>query len=171
VLVTEPAFLEKALAVRARGATALELIVLVEGCHTEALDLGRLLAAAPSGFDAAATAAASPRRPGDPHLHLGHDRRAKGRRAHAPQRRGPVRGAERGIRASSRDSRAISWLPMGAHRRAAVHHYLPMQLGWRSPASPTRAPSRALLAEVRPQFFFSPPRLWEKLRAATWRAR
>ena len=54
VLVTEPAYLERALAVRERGNTALELILLVEGAHTNALSWDELLAAAPASFDAAA---------------------------------------------------------------------------------------------------------------------
>src|SRR6185436_1546876 len=36
VLVTEPAFLERALAVRERGATPLQSIILVDGSHPEA---------------------------------------------------------------------------------------------------------------------------------------
>ena len=50
VLVTEPAFLDSALEVRARGLTALEFIVLVEGEHTYALSWEQLLASATEDF-------------------------------------------------------------------------------------------------------------------------
>jgi long-chain acyl-CoA synthetase len=63
--------------------------------------------------------------------------------------------------------RAISWLPMAHVAERLCTHYIPMALGWSVTclAEPRRIVS--VLPEVRPQFFFSPPRLWEKLRAAT----
>jgi long-chain acyl-CoA synthetase len=167
VLVTEPAFLHKALAVRARGATALELIVLVEGCHTEALTWDELLAAATAGFDAAATAAGvSP----DDLATLIYT--------------SGTTGAPKGVELTHRNVvaqcaalseafglqpglRAISWLPMAHIAERLSTHYLPMQLGWPVTCLADPRAVTALLPEVRPEFFFSPPRLWEKLRAAT----
>ena len=48
VLITEPAFLDRALEIRARGFTALEVIVLVEDEHAHALSWEQLLAASTS---------------------------------------------------------------------------------------------------------------------------
>jgi long-subunit acyl-CoA synthetase (AMP-forming) len=167
VLVTEPAFLEQALAVRARGATALELVVLVEGSNTEALTWDELLAAAPAGFDpAAAAAGVSP----DDLATLIYT--------------SGTTGAPKGVELTHRNIvaqcaalseafglqpglRAISWLPMAHIAERLSTHYLPMQLGWPVTCLADPRAITALLPEVRPEFFFSPPRLWEKLRAAT----
>jgi long-subunit acyl-CoA synthetase (AMP-forming) len=46
-------------------------------------------------------------------------------------------------------------------------HYIPMALGSSVTCLENPRQIAAVLSEVRPQFFFSPPRLWEKLRAAT----
>ena len=46
-------------------------------------------------------------------------------------------------------------------------HYIPMRLGWDVTCLGDPRAIGELLPQVRPQFFFSPPRLWEKLRAAT----
>ena len=149
--------------------TALELIVLVEGAHTQRADAGT------SCSRRAAPASTSPRQPPqvvpgrsrDADLHVRHDRRAEGRRAHPPQRRRAVRRAEPRRSGSSRGSArspGCRWRtsPSGCARTTSR-----CTSAGRSPASPIRARSAALLPEVRPQFFFSPPRLWEKLRAAT----
>ena len=51
VLVTEPAFLDSALAVRDSGRTAVATVVLVEGTHAEALGWDEMLDCARGGFD------------------------------------------------------------------------------------------------------------------------
>ena len=167
VLVTEPAYLERALAVRERGHTALELIVLVEGAHTTALTWDELLAASEPGFDLAAEAAeVSP----DDLATLIYT--------------SGTTGAPKGVELTHRnvvaqcaalstamrmvpDQRAISWLPMAHIAERLCTHYLAMLLGWSVTCLDDPRAIAALLPEVRPQFFFSPPRLWEKLRAAT----
>ena len=121
VLVTEPAYLERALAVRERGRTALELIVLVDGAHTQRAELGRAARRRAGRLRRRrGRGGGVPGRPRDADLHVGHDRRAEGRRAHAPQRRGAVRRARRGARARAAAARDLVAAD-GAHRRAAVH--------------------------------------------------
>ena len=63
--------------------------------------------------------------------------------------------------------RAISWLPMAHIAERLCTHYIPMHLGWTVTCLDDPRAIAGLLPEVRPDFFFSPPRLWEKLRAAT----
>jgi long-chain acyl-CoA synthetase len=167
VIVTEPAYLDRAVAVRDRGNTALETIVLVEGAHDDALSWDALLAAAPEGFDVAAAAA----------------RVAPDDLATLIYTSGTT-GAPKGVELTHRNvvtqatalvaslglapaARAISWLPMAHIAERLCTHYVPMQLGWSIITLAEPRGIAALLPEVRPEFFFSPPRLWEKLRAAT----
>jgi long-chain acyl-CoA synthetase len=167
VLVTEPAFLEHALAVRDRGGTPLETIVLVDGSHPEAVSWDELLASAPAAFDAATAAAAVGS--GDLATLIytsgttGVPKGVELTHANVVAQCGALRetlGPEPGLR-------AISWLPMAHIAERLCTHYLPMQLGWSVTCLDQPRGIAALLPEVRPQFFFSPPRLWEKLRAAT----
>ena len=167
VLITEPEFLEQALALRERGETALERIVLVEGSHPQVLSWDELLAAAPDDFDAAAAAAAV--EPGDLATLI-----------YTSGTTGPPKGVELthanlvtqcaalgeglGLRAGQR---AISWLPMAHVAERLCTHYIPMVLGWQVTCLADPRAITVALADVRPQFFFSPPRLWEKLRAGT----
>ena len=167
VLVTEPAYLERALAVRDGGRTALELIVLVEGADTNALTWEELLAAAPADFDVAeAAAAVSP----DDLATLIYTSGTTGPPKGVELTHGNVLaqcaalGEALGL-ASQR--RAISWLPMAHIAERLCTHYIPMHLGWSVTCLEDPRAVGELLPQVRPQFFFSPPRLWEKLRAAT----
>jgi long-subunit acyl-CoA synthetase (AMP-forming) len=166
VLITEPAFLESALAVRDGGRTALELIVLVEGGHTQAVTWAELLAAAPVGFDLRAAAARV--EPGDLATLI-----------YTSGTTGAPKGVElthanvvaqcRALRDALRLEqgwRGISWLPMAHVAERLCTHYLPMLLGWSVTCLADPRAITATLREVRPQIFFSPPRLWEKLRAA-----
>ncbi|HET8758450.1 MAG TPA: AMP-dependent synthetase/ligase [Solirubrobacteraceae bacterium] len=165
VLVTEPAFLERALAVRARGRTALEQIVLVEGAHHQALGWEQLLAAAPADFDAEAAAASV--RPDDLATLI-----------YTSGTTGPPKGVElthanllaqievlREVLQLPDGLRAISWLPMAHIAERLCTHYMPMALGWSVTSLADPRAIAAALPHVRPEFFFSPPRIWEKLRA------
>jgi long-chain acyl-CoA synthetase len=62
--------------------------------------------------------------------------------------------------------RAISYLPMAHIAERVCTHYLPMIVGFSVVCCPRPADVTGLLPRVRPDFFFSPPRLWEKLHAA-----
>jgi long-chain acyl-CoA synthetase len=167
VLVTEPQFLDRALAVRDRALTQLELIVVVDGAHPKALTWDELHASALEGFDLAESVAAV--RPDDLATLI-----------YTSGTTGAPKGVElthanvlaqitalRDAFELSPELRAISWLPMAHIAERLCTHYVPMLLGWSVTclADPRRV--AALLPEVRPQFFFSPPRLWEKLRAAS----
>jgi long-subunit acyl-CoA synthetase (AMP-forming) len=165
VLVTEPAFLERALALREGGRTALERIVLVEGTHSEALSWEHLLASAPAGFDAGA--AASRVRPDDLATLI-----------YTSGTTGPPKGVElthanviaqvgmlRDTLELSEGLRAISWLPMAHTAERHSTHYTPMMLGWSVTCLDEPRDIAEAVPQVRPQFFFSPPRMWEKLRA------
>jgi acyl-CoA synthetase (AMP-forming)/AMP-acid ligase II len=125
VLVTEAAYLEHALAVRERGNTALELIVLVDGTETKAVSWDELLATAPADFDVSAAAAeVSPDDLATLIYTSGTTGAPKGRRADAPQRRGAVRRPHRGLRAEGLAA-ADFVAADGAHRGAAVHALRP----------------------------------------------
>ena len=70
--------------------------------------------------------AVDPGRPRHADLHLGHDRAAQGRAAHAPQPRWRrVRAADEIIRFPD-GSRVISWLPAAHIAERMAHHYLPI---------------------------------------------
>jgi long-subunit acyl-CoA synthetase (AMP-forming) len=64
------------------------------------------------------------------------------------------------------EHRAISYLPMAHIAERACTHYLPMVTGSSVVCCPSPAAVGELLPRVRPQLFFSPPRLWEKFQAA-----
>ena len=167
VLVTEPAYLEHALEVRERGNTALELVVLVEGSHTNALTWDELQAAAPAGFDVATAAAEVS---ADDLATLIYTSGTTGAPKGVELTHGNVvaqcaaLGEALGL--VPRQS-AISWLPMAHIAERLCTHYIPMRLGWTVTCLDDPRSIGRLLPRVRPQFFFSPPRLWEKLRAAT----
>ncbi len=167
VLITEAAFLERALALRDGGRTALELIVLVDGAHTQAISWEELLAGARADFDVAAMAAAV--RPEDLATLI-----------YTSGTTGPPKGVElthanvvSQIAAASEAlaleprTQAISWLPMAHVAERLCTHYVPMTFGWSVTCLGDPRAITTTLADVRPGFFFSPPRLWEKLRAAT----
>jgi long-chain acyl-CoA synthetase len=155
VLVTEPAFLERALAVRERGLTPLEVIVLADELPTAAsadFDLEAL--SAEVSPDDLATLIYTSGTTGPPKgVELTH------RNVVAQV------GAMREVLGLAPHQRAISWLPMAHIAERLCTHYVPMLLGWSVTCVDEPRGVAALLPEVRPQFFFSPPRLWEKLRA------
>ena len=121
VLVTEPAYLERALAVRERRPHRARADRARRGLGHQRAELGRAACRRPGGLRPhRGRGRGLPGRPRDAHLHLGDDRSAEGRRAHASQRRGAVRRAGRGARARSATARDLLAAD-GAYRRAAVH--------------------------------------------------
>ncbi|MFL6108076.1 MAG: AMP-dependent synthetase/ligase [Marmoricola sp.] len=63
-------------------------------------------------------------------------------------------------------NRAISYLPMAHVAERVCSHYMPMLVGFSITCCSDPAEIADLLPRVRPHVFFSPPRVWEKLRAA-----
>jgi long-chain acyl-CoA synthetase len=167
VLITEPAFLERALAVRASGVAALETIVCVGDAHagTEAWD--DLLGSADDEGDLHELAAAVQ---ADDLLTI----------IYTSGTTGPPKGVElthrnvvaqleatsAGLGLTER-MRVISYLPMAHIAERLVTNYLPMAHGWRVTTCADARTVGRLLAAVRPEVFFSPPRMWEKMRAGT----
>ncbi len=62
-------------------------------------------------------------------------------------------------------ARVISWLPAAHIAERAAHHYLPIVYGLQITSCPDPREVMAYLPEVRPQWFFAVPRIWEKLKA------
>ena len=166
IIVTEPAFLERVLAVRDRGRTALAMIVLVDGAHAEALSWEELLACADDGFDLRAAMAAV--QPDDLATLI-----------YTSGTTGPPKGVQlthaniAALLAALQQRlnhppgiSVLSYLPMAHIAERLSTHYYPMALGWQVTTCPDPRTVAELLPRVRPHAFFSPPRLWEKLRAA-----
>ena len=63
-----------------------------------------------------------------------------------------------------RNSRVISWLPSAHIAERAAHHYIPAVLGFEVTSVDDYKLVMEVLPEVRPQWFFAVPRIWEKLR-------
>ena len=64
------------------------------------------------------------------------------------------------------EGRFVSWLPMAHIAERLVTHYAPMHLGSTVTTCPDPREIAAYLPEVRPSYFFSVPRVWEKLKSA-----
>jgi len=62
-------------------------------------------------------------------------------------------------------SRVVSWLPAAHIAERAAHHYLPIVFGLQVTTVDNPREVVAVLPEVRPQWFFAVPRIWEKLKA------
>jgi long-chain acyl-CoA synthetase len=167
VLITEPDFLPRALAVRASGATALETIVCVGEKADRTVAWEDLLASASDEVDLHGLVAAL--KPDDLLTII-----------YTSGTTGPPKGVElthanvlaqleatsAGLGLSDR-MRVISYLPMAHIAERLVTHYLPLAHGWHVTTCESVPAIGALLREVRPEVFFSPPRLWEKMRAGT----
>jgi long-subunit acyl-CoA synthetase (AMP-forming) len=61
--------------------------------------------------------------------------------------------------------RVISWLPSAHIAERAAHHYLPVILGLTITTCPNARDVVGYLPQVRPNFFFAVPRIWEKLKS------
>ena len=62
-------------------------------------------------------------------------------------------------------ARVISWLPNAHVAERCAHHYGPIAYHWTITCCPDAKLILSYLPEVRPQWFFSVPRIWEKLKA------
>lgn len=62
-------------------------------------------------------------------------------------------------------ARVISWLPAAHIAERAAHHYLPMIFGFSVTTCPDARRIIEVLPQVRPNWFFAVPRIWEKMKA------
>ena len=167
VLITESAFLAEALAVRASGATALETIVCIGKARERTVAWKDLLAGAGGDGDLLALAAAQ-----EAHDLLtiiytsGTTGPPKGVELTHANVLAQVEATSVGLGLSDR-LRVISYLPMAHIAERLVTNYLPIAHGWQVTTCADTRTVGFLLREVRPEVFFSPPRIWEKMRAAT----
>ena len=63
------------------------------------------------------------------------------------------------------ESHVISWLPAAHIAERGAHHYLPLAYGFTITCCPDGRKIMEYLPEVRPNWFFAVPRIWEKLKA------
>jgi long-subunit acyl-CoA synthetase (AMP-forming) len=75
-----------------------------------------------------------------------------------------VAGIERLVRFAP-GSRVISWLPAAHVAERNAHHYVPIVYGLQITTCPDPRQVLSYLPDVRPQWFFAVPRIWEKLKA------
>jgi long-chain acyl-CoA synthetase len=62
-------------------------------------------------------------------------------------------------------SRVISWLPAAHIAERMAHHYIPIVFACSVTCAPDPRQIVAFLPEVRPNWFFAVPRIWEKLKS------
>jgi long-chain acyl-CoA synthetase len=62
-------------------------------------------------------------------------------------------------------SRVISWLPSAHIAERNAHHYIPVIYGGTVTCCPNPREVLSFLPQVRPNWFFAVPRIWEKLKA------
>jgi long-chain acyl-CoA synthetase len=165
VLITEPAFLDAVLAARAE-LPALEHVIVLdapeppEGC----VRLADVEGSNP-GFDVdAAVAAVGPEDVLTLIYTSGTTGPPKGVQLVHRNLLAAVRAIESLVRFPE-GSRVISWLPAAHIAERAAHHYLPIVFGFEVTCCPNPREVVAYLPEVRPQWFFAVPRIWEKLKA------
>ena len=166
ILVTEMAFLERAFAVRALDTTALKTIVCVDGAHPATLGWDELLECGSDRFDVEAAARAVT--PADLLTLIytsGTTGPPKGVELTHANVMATVVGVTERLQLTP-GMRAISWLPMAHIAERLCTNYVAIAHGWNVTTCADARAVGALLAEVRPTFFFSPPRMWEKLRAS-----
>jgi len=77
---------------------------------------------------------------------------------------GAMRGIEDVVRFPE-DSQVISWLPSAHIAERGAHHYLPIMFAMTVTCCPDPKQLFAYVAEIRPQWFFAVPRIWEKLKS------
>jgi long-subunit acyl-CoA synthetase (AMP-forming) len=164
IAVVEPAFLPAMLAAR-RNLPALEHLIVVGGeAPAGTTPLAEVEGSQP-GFDVeAAWRAVTP----DDLLTL----------IYTSGTTGPPKGVQlthRNIIACARatqslvrfeeGTRVISWLPAAHIAERAAHHYLPVVYGFTITSCPNPRDIVSYLPQVKPNWFFAVPRIWEKMKA------
>ncbi len=164
VLITEPAFLDAVLAARAQLPALAHIIVVADESPEGCLRLDEVEGSNP-GFDVdAAVAAVDPEDVLTLIYTSGTTGAPKGVQLVHRNLLAAVRAIETLVRFPE-GARVISWLPAAHIAERAAHHYLPIVLGFEVTCCPNPREVVAYLPEVRPQWFFAVPRIWEKLKS------
>jgi long-subunit acyl-CoA synthetase (AMP-forming) len=166
LLVTEKLFLDRALQVRASGTTRLQTIVCLDGGNETTLSWQELIECEQVDFDLRAAAAAlTP----DDLLTVICTGDADGPPTLIRLTHGDVLarvGALRERLALGDGWRAISWQPLAGIAERLCTQYLPLAQGWQVTTCADPDAVAPLLPEIRPEFFWAPPALWERLRSS-----
>ncbi|HET8979700.1 MAG TPA: AMP-dependent synthetase/ligase [Solirubrobacteraceae bacterium] len=164
VAIVEQAFLAPMLEAR-RQLPDLEHVIVVDGEAPEGVLALSAVEGADPGFDGAA-AAAQVR--GDDVLTLiytsgttGHPKGVE--LTHQAVMTTAVRVAE--LMEFPAGSRVISWLPSAHIAERMAHHYIPVVWAGTVTCAPNPREVVSYLPQVRPNWFFAVPRIWEKLKA------
>jgi len=165
VLVTEQAFLERAIAARDLAPNLRQIVVVDGEAPTGVLTLGALEAGGDPALDV--DAAAAQLRPDDLLTLI-----------YTSGTTGPPKGVElthRNLVAAMRSigsvarlqpgGKVISWLPAAHIAERGAHYYAPLLFGLEITCCPDPKQITGYLAEVRPTWFFAVPRIWEKLKS------
>jgi long-subunit acyl-CoA synthetase (AMP-forming) len=166
VMITEARTIDRALAVRARGRSRLESIVVVDdGLPATVLSWAELLDCAPDAFDLEEVSATV--RPSDLATLIytsGTTGAPKGVQVTHANIMALLSSLSQRLGLPDRIS-AISWLPMAQVAERICTHYLPIAHGWSVTTCDDARAIAQVVADTHPEFFFSPPRMWERLRA------
>ncbi len=164
VAIVEQAFLPSMLEAR-RNLPGLEHVIVVDGAAPAGvLTLAEVASAAPDFDGAAAAAQVAP----DDLLTLIYTSGTTGHpKGVELTHRAVMVTAERvreliGFPAGSR---VISWLPHAHVAERMAHHYIPIVHAGSVTCAPNPREVLSYLPQVRPQWFFAVPRVWEKLKA------
>jgi long-chain acyl-CoA synthetase len=165
VLVTEKSFLDRALRVRGSGMTRLQTIVCLDSGNETTLSWQELIECEEEEFDlGTAAAAVTPDDLLTVIYTLGRDGSPTFvRLTHADMIAWVTALRER--LALGDGWRAISWRPMAGIAERLCTHYLPVIHGWHVTTCADPGAVASLLPEIRPEFFWAQPSLWEEMRA------
>ena len=164
VVIAEQQFLEVIEQAR-RGAPAVEHVVVVDGAAPAGTIALSDVEGADPGFDVAAAVAAIS--PGDVLTLIytsGTTGRPKGVQLTHEAIMFSARSAEQVVSLPV-GTRVISWLPAAHIAERMAHHYIPIVFAGNVTCAPDPRQIVAFLPEVRPNWFFAVPRIWEKLKS------
>jgi long-chain acyl-CoA synthetase len=166
VAIAQASLAPRLLEVRERGGAKLETVAVVDGEVEGARPWSEILAARDPGFDfEAAWRAVEP----EDLLTLVYTSGTTGPPKGVQLTHGNLAFAIASMHARSEfpaGARLVSFLPMAHIAERVMTHYLAAAHGFSVTCCPRTDQLPGYMAEVRPQVFFSPPRLWEKFRAA-----
>ena len=168
VIATEQSFLATVLAAAA-AAPALEHVIVVdangEDAPSDTIALAALIADPDPAFDPLAAAAAIA--PGDLATLIytsGTTGPPKGVQITHANVMAAAAGVEQVIGFPT-GAKVISWLPAAHIAERMAHHYIPIVYAGSVTVCPNPREIAAFLPQVRPNWFFAVPRVWEKLKA------